>query len=832
MAKKLDVHSIRQFDQEGIRRTWGNEYLLSEGIIRSGLNPDDFYVERAEKLYTEYGADRIFLLSPERYEKHLKELAEDILEKCRNEWERSSNDWLLREDEHTFVDNVEVIDSERKGGKEKIAIIQIDLVSNLYSTAEYYLSQIKKNPEELSKNLVLILAGLYPKEWKKMLPQQKSNYNPRDVLQLLIPMTPEITLKRYFKFFHRFFAEESWDIGRILYELEALLETPARVNKGLRDLQFVLKIIHDSLSSSSFLEIAELKREIDNYFMTILKPEKYTDMLYRKFQDLCIFIEKFQEETHFQDKLYFLEQLKNKIRESEILVRNKFVEPFRRFYLDILKKWMYIANEEGDLLLGKASIEARLQTKKAIWKERLLVSLNIKNVGTSRAGNIDVFLQNSDEYEILERNLHHIDVLHRNRDEDIDFYIRPSKKDSINFVFSISYGENNRTEVSDMVVFVPQEKFTRIPNPYNFTKPAEGEMFFNREDLFKWIEENMKRSTVYQNVLIEGQRRTGKTSFLKELKKIIELDHYCIFVDLELYQSLDDIAFLREICEELHRSIPTNALVPSLREFVNRRYLAFKNYIESISPSNPEKIILIFDEFDKIASNIEEGLFKPGFLSFLRGFFQHNYHVNVIISGNFDFNKLDSPEWKDFFTNFNFKRIGVLDERSARNLVVKPVEGYLQYDEYAIKKIVDFSGRNPFHIQLLCHTLVNYVNEKKEQNFVEAEDISTAVLSEARESAEPILRLTWEGLSQMEKNILFALSQQRNQYGRSVSLKEIQHLLKAQGTKIRDLKIFDVLESLIEKDLVTKSGENPSFYDFSIILLRDWIAERGHFVGE
>jgi len=832
MARELDVHNIRQFDKDGIRRIHKDEYELKEGIIRSGLRPEDFYVVRAEKLYTEYGVDRIFLLSEKRYEEDLKELAEDILKKCRNDWKRSFDDWLFQEDEHTFIDNVEVIDSERRGENEVIAIIQIDLVSNLYSTAEYYFSQIEKNPGRLSNYLVLILAGLYPEEWRQRLPPQIPNYNPRDILQLLKLMIPKAPLKAYFEFFHGFFTEKSWDIGRIRYELETLLETPTSYNEGLKDLHFVLRIIHDSLSSNSFSEIAELKSEIDNYFKEIPKPEKYTDMLYRKFQDLCVFIGKFQEETHFQDKQYFLEQSKNKIRESEILVKRKFVEPFKTFYLDILDKWMDIAENEGDLLLGRASIEARLQTKKAVWKERLLVSLNVKNVGTSRAENIDVYLQDSDEYEILERNLHHIDVLHRNREEDIDFYIRPLKRDSINLVFSIFYGKNNCTEIRATTVFVQQERFTQIPNPYSFTKPAEGEMFFNREDLFEWIGENMRRSTVYQNVLIEGQRRTGKTSFLKELQKIIKLDHYCIFVDLELYAGLDDIVFLHEICEELYRSTPTDVPVPSLYEFVNRRYLAFKNYAESISPSNPKKIILIFDEFDKIESNIEEGLFKPGFLSFLRGFFQHNNCVNVVISGNFDFNKLDSPEWKEFFTVFNFKKIGVLDERSSRNLVVKPVKEHLQYDEYAIKKIIDFSGRNPFYIQLLCHTLVNYVNEKKKQNFVEAEDISAEILAEARESAEPILRLMWEGFNQIERNILFALSQQRNHYRRSVTLKEIESFLREHGTEMKELGIFEVFDSLIERDLVTKSGENPSFYDFNIVLLRDWIAEHGTCTGE
>ena len=831
MARKLDIRHVRQFDEEGIRTRLQSEYQLREGIIRSGTKPNDFYVDRAKKLYTEHDVQRIFLLSPRRYRTHLEELADCILEKCRNEWKISPSDWWVKEDVHIFTDNIEVIDSEKRGQNKKIGIIQVDLVSNVYSAAEYYLSRINENPKNLSKNLVRILAGLYPKEWKEKFPQDIPPYDPEDVLQLLILMTPEIPLKKYFEFFYEFFTEESWDISRILYELETLSEIPTSFNEGLEDLHFVLRMIHKSLSLNSLSEIAELRNEIDNYFIAIPSPEMHTDMLYRKIQELCDFVRKFQEEAHFQDKFYFLEQSENKIRESEILVKNKFVEPFKRFYLFILNKWMAIANKEGDLLRSKVSIEAGLQTKRAIWKEKLLVSLNIKNTGTSSAENIEVFLQNSDEYEILEQNVHRIAILHRNRDEDIDFYIKPSKKGSINLEFSIFCGENNSDNVSDTLIFVQQGEFSQIRNPYNFTMPAEDEMFFDREDLFRWIDENMERSAVYQNILLEGQRRTGKTSFLKKLQKIIELEHYCIFVDFELYQDIDDVIFLREICKELSRIISNNIKVPSLLEFVNRRHLAFKDYIENIYSGNSKKIILIFDEFDKIASNIEKGLFKPGFLLFLRGFFQHNSHINTIISGNFDFSKLNSLEWKEFFTVLNLKRIGVLDEDSARDLVVQPVKDYLQYDQYAIKKILDFSGRNPFYIQLLCYAIVNYINEKKKQNFVEAEDVGTVILEEARESAEPILRLTWDDFSLMEKSTLFALSQQRNHYKRSVNSEEIQHYLRQHKIKVRIWKILEILDVLIEKDIVTKSGEDPSYYDFNIALLGDWIAEHGRCYG-
>ena len=831
MAKKLDVDGIRKFDIYGIRKELQNEYELKEGIIRYGFKEEEIYLERTRRLYTEDKVDRIILVSPKTYEGKLEELAEEILEKCKNEWKRSPNEILIREDEHTFFGNVEIIDDEKKGEEGTVEIVQIDLASNFYSTAEYYLSKITKNPNELPKRLVRILAGLYPKKWKNKLPRDIPYYDPKDVLQIIKLMTLETALTNYFDFFYGFSVEEEWDIDKILQKLENLLEIPTSFNEGLQDLHLVLRMIHRSLLLNSFSEIPELKSEIDNYFQTIPNPEKYTEKLYRKFRELFVLLEKFQEETDFHDKLYSLEQARRDIRESESLVRDSFVEPFKRFYLDILKKWTAIADEEGDSLLGKVSLIAKLQTRRALWKEEVLVSLNIRNVGTSPAKDIEVSIKDSDEYEISGQNLYHIDVLQRNRDEDIDFYIKPLKEDNINLSFSVSYGENDNINISDTLFFVQQKEFSQISNPYNFTKPAEGEMFFNRENLFKWVEENMKGPPVYQNILIEGQRRTGKTSFLKRLHRRINSDHYCFFIDLELYQDMGDLMFLQEICEELQSSISPKTSLPSLQDFVNKRYVAFNNYVKTLLPDNSRKIILIFDEFDKIESNIEEGLFKPGFLLFLRGFFQHNSNVNAIISGNFDFNKLNSLEWKEFFTIFSPRKIGALDEDSAKDLITQPVKDSLQYDEYAIKKILDFSGRNPFYIQLLCHSIINYIKEEKKQNLVEAGDINTVVLNEAKDKAMPLLKSMWDDLDQIEKNILFAISRLKNRYKRSVNLTEIQECLRKHNIRVRRGKLVNSLENLIEKDIVMKSGEYPPFYDFNIVLLGQWIVEHGRFYG-
>jgi hypothetical protein len=832
MTKRLRYSEIGQFNEDGIREMHKNEYKFKEGTVRHGTEPDDFYIDRARRLYCHEGVDRIILLSRKFHRKDLERLADEIIEKCFHEWKRFPNDFLIRGDEYTFTGKLDII--ERKEIKDDVKIIQIDLISSFYAVAEYYLSDVNKNPENLPKNLVRILAGLYPKEWKERLPEKAPHYAPEDILQIIMLLTADKALEAYFDFFRVFFIKKSNDIEEMLAKLDILLKTPTRIHAGLNDLHMILRITHKSLSLESISEILELKSEIDMYFRRIPNPDKYTDILFRKKLALFNILQKFQEANDLQDKLYYLEESRKKIRESEIFVRRNFVEPFKKFYLDILEKWIDITIEEGGYLLGRPFLEARLQTKRALWKENLTISLNVGNAGIGAAENVKAVLQNSPKYKIIGKKSQEIGTLRRNKDVDIEFHIRPMEEGSIPLTFSIFYGDNEQTDIEDTLVFVEEEGFSPIENPYYFTKPAKDDMFFDREDLFQWIEKNMKGSDVYQNVLIIGERRIGKTSFLKELQERFDPNHHCIFIDLELFPSLNDVDFLYEICRELHRNISNNSPPADFMEFAKKSYMAFGNYVRTFlsDMSKSERIILIFDEFDKIESMIKDGLFNPGFLLFLRAFLQHNTRVNAIIGGNFGSGKLNSPEWQEFFTIFNPKMVGVMDEDSAAALVTEPVKDSLKYDNYAIKKILDFSGKNPFYIQLICHTLINYINEEKKQNFVEAGDVNTVVLNEAREKADSILRLTWEELDPIEKSVLCALSRLKTQHRRSIELKEIKEYLRQNNIKIRRWRLFELLDGLREKHIMTKSGNSPPFYDFNILLLGEWVTEHGRLVGE
>ena len=71
-------------------------------------------------------------------------------------------------------------------------------------------------------------------------------------------------------------------------------------------------------------------------------------------------------------------------------------------------------------------------------------------------------------------------------------------------------------------------------NPYIAGNPVTGtEMFFGREDIFEFVRQTLiGRHRDNSAIVLYGQRRTGKTSVLYQMRSQLDPRYLCIFVDL------------------------------------------------------------------------------------------------------------------------------------------------------------------------------------------------------------------------------------------------------------------------------------------------------------
>jgi hypothetical protein len=189
-------------------------------------------------------------------------------------------------------------------------------------------------------------------------------------------------------------------------------------------------------------------------------------------------------------------------------------------------------------LQGRAQIEVALKTRQLLNLEQATLPLELTNSGRSPASNITVTLV-PDRAFAVGNGTAQIDILPAGRSAVVEMNISAaSSVDQFRAEFNISFDDRESSGKSlafaDRVhLLKPDAEFQPMPNPYAPGTPlAPGSpIFFGRDDLFQFISENIS-GLAHQNILVLiGQRRMGKTSFLQQLPARLGQAYLPVYVD-------------------------------------------------------------------------------------------------------------------------------------------------------------------------------------------------------------------------------------------------------------------------------------------------------------
>jgi hypothetical protein len=177
--------------------------------------------------------------------------------------------------------------------------------------------------------------------------------------------------------------------------------------------------------------------------------------------------------------------------------------------------------------------------------------------------------------------------------------------------------------------------------------------------------------------------------------------------------------------------------------------------------------------------------------------------------------------------------LGPLDEPSARSLIRDPVADYLHYDEEAIRRIVELTGRFPYFIQYMGYELttrqrVLRTRQVRRKDIDDcADEIVASQINEARFSVFYEDFKTLDG-GQPWKVILALASLARNER-QLIGFNELANTCRDRAGLRDHAHIREILRSLVLTQLVIeeKRGPDPSYY-FGPELLRRWLQQQGH----
>ncbi len=392
-------------------------------------------------------------------------------------------------------------------------------------------------------------------------------------------------------------------------------------------------------------------------------------------------------------------------------------------------------------------------------------------------------------------------------------------------------------------------------SPYIVGTPVnKTEMFFGRDSIIEEIKRQLSPKDTSNVILLEGNRRSGKTSILKYLDMNNILPDW-ILVDISLqgitgHDTLPGIPtrnlypkIAREIGEAVHRrgigfSLPgMESFDPDrlfgiqLKELL-KRYFAGENYFEDfedflkvvIDAVKPLRLLLMFDEFDKLQDGIDSGVTSPQIPENIR-YLLHTYSDNLsaIITGSRRLKRLREEYWSVLFGLGH--RIGVssIPSEDARRLITKPVEGKLVFEpeREVCGRITRLTACQPFLIQMICNRIFEF-GAKKNQRTITPRIVELSANDMITDSEH--FRTVWECVETDRQRLILALCA-KNMDRDHFTLNRIEEELEKRGIVVSEGgRVADDLESLRELELIDlDSMEEPARYRITVPLMCWWI---------
>ena len=259
-----------------------------------------------------------------------------------------------------------------------------------------------------------------------------------------------------------------------------------------------------------------------------------------------------------------------------------------------------------------------------------------------------------------------------------------------------------------------------IDSPYIIGVPLteQQEIFVGRTDISAQIEQ-LLLDRRRPPLLLYGQRRTGKTSLLNNLGRLLPNTIIPMFVDLQgpASRASDHTGFLYNIARGMLDSAKRQGglTLPALsREILAvDPFTSFDEWLDQVEQTlGQNTALLALDEFEVLDKALTDGRFNEAdVLGLLRNLIQHRPRFKVLVSGNHTLQEFQ--RWASYLINAQVVHLGYLQSAETRQLIEHPVKDFaLRYQTDASQRVLELTRGHPFLVQLLCAEIVALKNEQ------------------------------------------------------------------------------------------------------------------------
>lgn len=432
-----------------------------------------------------------------------------------------------------------------------------------------------------------------------------------------------------------------------------------------------------------------------------------------------------------------------------------------------------------------------------------------------------------------------------------------NKATAINAICKYKNGDINKEEKSllSLKLYSPDE-FAPIDNPYapiadGGPVPVSSKMFYGRETFIANIVDAIIKSPSKQ-IIIYGQKRCGKSSVMLHLKKQLQETGktFCVFFSLgDIIQNLTEAAFYHKILSSIKDELESLEFdgitvpefgVPKMADFraedednplntFTSYMVKFKRACKTTPGWEEKNLVVMIDEFTYLYTEIKEEHISPSIMKQWKAVTQNEKaQFSVILVGQ---DVVPSFKKEDYARNafgvIQDIRLTYLQDEPARDLIEKPIldeNGNSRYIGNAVSRIIEYTSRNPYYIQIFCARLVDYMNNNKSITVTEADVNEVAksfVVGDQALEEDKFDNLIRAG----EKEDL----QEYPEKEIRTVLREIANASKHIGFCNRsDLNALDnreredeILKHLVDREVLEKRGEET--YKIQVKLFQEWL---------
>ncbi|MCI0619060.1 hypothetical protein L0244_39320, partial [bacterium] len=303
-----------------------------------------------------------------------------------------------------------------------------------------------------------------------------------------------------------------------------------------------------------------------------------------------------------------------------------------------------------------------------------------------------------------------------------------------------------------------------LPNPFIVGRPieADSEMFIGRKDIIEQIQHEALREGGSGAILFIGNRRTGKTSTLLNLKRYLLSSLKPLFVDCTDARISSSLSrFCKTISKDIAKALPQT----SVATYECSSLADLTEYLQDLQSELQQKnqhLLICFDEYERLTEKITSGDFADLPNTF-RYWVQHLPRTICLFSGSHQLDEISELDWTDYLINVRLVPISYLDFDSALRLVTTPIARFdLRYDPgiETVERLVQRLGCQPFLLQATMSELVNYLNSLNRKVARQA-DVDTAI-ERMFQSWHNYFEHTWnKENNELEREVLVGIAKEK-----------------------------------------------------------------------